>query len=36
MFETSGGPWPGMQLSYLSKLGYLGITRKKMTILYHV
>ena len=24
MSETSGGPWPGMQLSYLSKLGFLG------------
>ena len=35
MFETSGGPWPGMQLSYLSKLGCLGITRnlKQMEVL---
>ena len=33
MFETSGGPWPGMQLSYLSKLGCLGIT---ITILENV
>ena len=23
MFETNGGPWPGMQLSLLSNLGCL-------------